>query len=231
MSQVAKIAGLDVSPEATRDVGEFMGVGLNAHLGDVLHSVVHLTGRDRPGAETIRVPLGVKTNTVNGATEKPLPPPSLATMQYLFTLAPSLHPQQSPTLYKLEGSITQAELDSSTPPVKPPSSTRPALLPLAMTTPAQPTAALPPMPMSMTQPGASPVAGTAALHAPGGQAMTPGGSKMDSMSQTLVNTGLLKIDKAGHNEGEGGADRKREKKHNLHWKYEDPALILKDLLG
>jgi transcriptional coactivator HFI1/ADA1 len=66
------------------------------------------------------------------------------------------------------------------------------------------------------------VKAAAALHSAAAQ------GKIDTVASTLVNTGLLKIDKAGHDEG---GERKREKKHNLHWKYEDPALILKDLLG
>lgn len=247
MSAVAKSCGLNVSPESSREIGEFMGVGLDTHLGDVLHSVVHLTARDRPGGETIRVPLGVKTNgAVNGAdprpppTDKPMPPPTLQTMQYLFNLAPSLHPLQSPTLYKLEGSISEAQVENSMPPGRP--TRRAATMPLSMTTPVQTTVPLAGGTVASGALTASPVAMTAALSGnpagvmPAAPGTMPGAAaggpvaKMDGTVQTLVNTGLLKIDKAGHGE-DGAVDRKREKKHNLHWKYEDPALILKDLLG
>ena len=58
-----------------------------------------------------------------------------------------------------------------------------------------------------------------------------GRSKAEAVSAQLLETGLLKIDKAGRQiEGRDG-DGKKDKKHNLHWKYEDPALILRDVLG
>lgn len=194
-----------------------MGVGLNTHLSGIMHGVAHLTGRDRPCGETVRVPLGVKKNgvNVNGATDHPVPPPSLQTLQYLFAIQPSLNPQASPTVYKLESSFTQSEVENASPPDND-RSRRPAIL----DAPAPPTAA-PAVALSASQ-GSSPVKAATALHAAAGQ------GKIESVATALVNTGLLKIDKAGHQDGD---ERKREKKHNLHWKYEDPALIFKDLLG
>lgn len=227
LAQVAKTWGLDVAPDAAKEVGEFMGVGLHQHLGDVLHSLVHLTGRDRPGEDTLRVPPGLGQRSPE---PQPVPTPTIASMQYLFTLAPSLHPQASPTLYKLETSLTIAEVAAAQPakeetPKDAPATVAPAAV-LPNATPQKRTVALPSaIPGTMPPPSVpSPVKAATALHAAAGQ------GKIDSVSQTLQDTGLLKIDKAGRGEeGEGGA--KREKKHNLHWKYEDPALILKDLFG
>lgn len=54
-------------------------------------------------------------------------------------------------------------------------------------------------------------------------------SKSEQVQQHLLANGLLKIDKAG-GEG-GGGESKKDKKHNLHWKYEDPAMIFRDVLG
>jgi transcriptional coactivator HFI1/ADA1 len=52
---------------------------------------------------------------------------------------------------------------------------------------------------------------------------------VEEITQRLMEENLLKLDKAGKDgEGEGG---KKDKKHGLHWKYEDPAMILKDILG
>lgn len=204
-----------------------MGVGLHQHLGDVLHSLVHLTGRDRPGEDTMRVPPGVNERSP-GAPD--VPPPTLGSLQYLFTLAPSLHPQASPTLYKLESSLTIAQVEALKPrteekedPIPQPTRTANNLLPTG--TPKEQTVGLPnSLPPALPN-VPSPVKAASTLHAAAGQ------GKIETVSQTLQETGLLKIDKAGRGEDGEGGDRKREKKHNLHWKYEDPALILKDLFG
>jgi transcriptional coactivator HFI1/ADA1 len=56
-----------------------------------------------------------------------------------------------------------------------------------------------------------------------------GEKRVGEITDKLVEGGLLKLDKAGKDgEGEGG---KKERKHGLHWKYEDPAMLLKDILG
>ena len=60
LSQLAKAYDLNLSPDAMSDIGQFMAVGMDAHLGDLLHGIIHLTGRDRPGCDTIRVPHGIK---------------------------------------------------------------------------------------------------------------------------------------------------------------------------
>ncbi|TXT13060.1 hypothetical protein VHUM_01461 [Vanrija humicola] len=213
LGQVAKSYDLDLPADSAREVGEFLGVGLNAHLGDVLHSVVHLTGRERPGFDTIHVPQGIQQAPPPKDSDE-LPPPTLQTLQYLFNMLPSLHPQASPTLYKLESSITISEVEAATPPKEKedPIGTENA------------SGAVPGAPGALST---SPVKAAATLRAAAGQGRT------ETVSNTLINTGLLKIDKAGRGDEPAGteADRKREKKHNLHWKYEDPAIILKDVLG
>lgn len=213
LSQVGNPYGLHVSPEAMREIGEFMGVGLNAHLGDMLHSISHLTGHDRPGQDTMRIPLGVKNTNVIERPEPPVPTPDLHTLQYLFNLTPGLQPQASPTLYKLASSLTigDDELHRSAS-VKDHASRHASLAP-QLVTPSQAHGHLP----SSQQP-TSPVKATSLA----------GQNKVDAVIQTLVDTQLLKPDKAGR---DGAEEPKREKKHNLHWKYEDPAIILKDLLG
>jgi transcriptional coactivator HFI1/ADA1 len=258
IAQIAQTCGLDVAPDVQREVGEFMGVGLTTHLADIVQSSKHMLGRDRPGLETVRVPLGIKTNgvnvgtaaphangangtanangsangTANGNVDHPVGPSSLHTMQYLFTLHPGLNPQASPTLYKLQSGMTQAEVEKASrpQPVRAAPSKAAASLSMVPTTSAsglpgasQVASALASAP-SATAAGAttSPSKAATALHAAAGQ------GKIDTVASTLVDTGLLKIDKAGHDEQ---GERKREKKHNLHWKYEDPALIFKDLLG
>lgn len=217
LAQVAKPYGLDVEPSQARDIGEFMGVGLQAHIGDMLHSVVHLTGRDRPGEDTMRVPLGTKNSNINvqEAEDHPVPKPSLQTLQYLFTMTPGLQPQISPTLYKLSSGLTVAELENTTPPPRKLSTPNGSMAPPSL---------VPAAPQSASAVAASPKKAAIAIQAAAGQ------GKIDAVSQTLADTGLLKIDKAGHEHPSEGAN-KREKKHNLHWKYEDPAIILKDLLG
>lgn len=212
-----------------------MGVGLQTHIGDLLHSVVHLTGRDRPGEDTMRVPLGTQNaNIPHPPEDHPVPKPTLQTMQYLFTLAPSLQPQVSPTLYKLGSGLMAAETENATPTPRK----------VAVTPPANGSAlALMPPPSLIPNSGgagagvgvgvgvgvgigASPKKAAIAIQAAAGQ------GQIDAVSQTLAETGLLKIDKAGHeHQHQSEGDKKREKKHNLHWKYEDPAIILKDLLG
>ncbi|KAL1407653.1 hypothetical protein Q8F55_007086 [Vanrija albida] len=251
LGQVAKSYDLELPADSSREVGEFLGVGLNAHLGDVLHSVVHLTGRERPGFDTIHVPQGIKQPNglqANGdAPETPakdtdnLPPPSLQTLQYLFTMVPSLHPQASPTLYKLESSLTISEVEAATPPTEKKDDRatdlqRRAAALVGLVTPG-PTAA--PLPSTTPQKASGAVPGTVAtlstspVKAGSTLRAVPGQGRADAVSNTLINTGLLKIDKAGRGDEPVGteADRKREKKHNLHWKYEDPAIILKDVLG
>ncbi|KAK4685433.1 transcriptional coactivator HFI1/ADA1, partial [Tremellales sp. Uapishka_1] len=178
LSSLAKSFDLNVAPET----GEFMGVGLDSHLSDILHSYVHLTGSERPGGDTIRVPTGAKHdvgmengngNEESGSPGK-LPPPTLDSFSSLLQLKPFLNPHSSATLYKLATGLTRAEKDAARP-----------------------------IKVEKREP--------------------------TEKTEKLVELGVLKWDKAGR-QSEGG-DEVKKGKHNLHWKYEDPALIFKDVLG
>lgn len=199
LSQLAKAYELNLSPDTQNDIGEFMAVGVDAYLGDLLHGLVHLTGRERPGCDTIRVPQGVEREHQDGMLfdgdnvavkqeDGELPKPDLDTLQSLFTIAPGLQPHASPALYKLATSLTLAEAEYNSP-VK---IERKPLIPT-------------PEPTGM--------------------------SRADSVAARSLESGLLKIDKAGKQSEGGDGDGKKDKKHNWHWKYEDPALILRDVLG
>ncbi|BEJ15470.1 hypothetical protein CspHIS471_0500750 [Cutaneotrichosporon sp. HIS471] len=212
VAQVAKPLGLDMDPEQARDVGEFMGVGIQAHLSEMLHSYTHLTGRDRPGEDTMRVPLGTKNANVE-KEEHPVPKPDINMMQGLFILTPGLQPTVSPTLYKLGSGLTIAEVENNTPP------------PRKVITPAS--IAMPPPSIVPSVPGQASVSPKKAAQA---IQVAAGQGRVDAVSDMLADTGLLKIDKGGHEHGLDGASKK-EKKHTLHWKYEDPATLLKDVLG
>ena len=199
LSQLAKAHELSLAPDADDDIGEFMAVGVDAHLGDLLHGIVHLTGRDRPGMDTIRVLRRSKHDasdrksvdeedaflTINQEGE--LPKPNIETFQSLFNIAPGLHPQASPALYKLATTFTLAEAEYNSP-LK--SERSPSSAPLEI-----------------------------------------GARKAEAVSAKLLETGLLKIDKAIRQSDGAEGDGKKDRKHNLHWKYEDPALILRDILG
>lgn len=57
LQAIAKANDLSVNAADTADVGEFLSLGLDAHVSEIMHGLVHLTGRERPGSETIRMPL------------------------------------------------------------------------------------------------------------------------------------------------------------------------------
>lgn len=217
---MAQLYDLNLAPDAAGNIGEFMAVGMDAHLGDLLHGVVQLTGRDRPGKDTIRVPRGVKhepavitmdvddeESRIKQEPESDLPKPDLETFQHLFNLTPGLHSQASPAVYKLVTSLLLAEADYHTP-VK--VERKPSIAQTPGLTPSAP----PP-------PAVSPRKGT-----------TSHVNRSELVTQQLLDSGLLKLDKAvKQSEGGEGEAGKRDRKHNLHWKYEDPAAILKDVLG
>lgn len=143
LSQFAKLHDLSIpstssSTAAADDIGEFMAVGMDAHMGDILHGVVHLTGRDRPGETTIRVPLGKKAagptfgagresmqqldndqnqnpSTSTSTSRGNIPPPDLETFLHLLTLHPNLHPNISPAIHRLMTAHTLAELEAANP--------------------------------------------------------------------------------------------------------------------
>ncbi|WVR06236.1 hypothetical protein IAU60_003266 [Kwoniella sp. DSM 27419] len=219
LSQFAKQHSLALAPDAIGDIGEFMAVGVDSHLGDVFHEIVSLTGRDRPGLGTIRMPgrsrdvisghvgsVGPGGPSLGGREVVPgagddLPKPDLSTLQQLFLLNASLHPQISPALHRLATSQTLAEAEANKP-FSPPSSS----------------SSLP----SGVESSNRMSAGRSTLSAV---------NKAERVTQNLLASSLLKLDKAGRQSEMDGADGKKERKHNLHWKYEDPAIILKDVLG
>ncbi|ORY31420.1 transcriptional regulator of RNA polII, SAGA, subunit-domain-containing protein [Naematelia encephala] len=197
LSQIAKSGDLNLSANAVAEIGEFLALGLDSRLSDVLYSLVHMIGKDRPGADTIHVRKGAQGRQgIDVDGDEPyikaepdtddLPKPDLETFQHLFELSPKLHPQASTALYKLATGLTAAEAEIAQP-------VKHELKPDLPSEPSSPNTA-------------------------------------DTTMQRLLDYGLLKLDKAGRQTEEGEAGKK-EKKHNLHWKYEDPALILKDFLG
>jgi transcriptional coactivator HFI1/ADA1 len=214
LAQMAKAYDLTLAHDAFADIGDFMAVGMDAHLGDILHGIVHLTGRERPGEDTIRVPKGVKLEPedhmeVDGGPsikQEPngdMPKPDLETFQSLFIMAPNLHPQASPAVYKLQTSQTLSEVEYK----------RPVKF------------------ERKSSPPPSPRIGDITVSGSPKNSAVNAGNKVEMVTKNLLETGLLKLDKAGRHSEAGEPEGKKERKHNLHWKYEDPALILKDLLG
>lgn len=258
------------------DIGEFMAVGVDSTLGDVLHRVVHLTGRERPGLGTIRVPKGHahkrrrqrrRKNDPNrmdvdqdhgrsspsdqgGASDdaddnddddderaqQGLPTPNLKTFRNLFTISPGVYSLISPAVYKLQTGISEIEAELNNP-------TKPSVKEVSIdnilphASPVKPESH-----MNGTGNDTSPSKSTIPLPIIQRLPYTSNGfshNKTESVTQNLINTGLLKLDKAGR-PGEGGEEVAggggavaggKKSKHNLHWKYEDPAIILKDVLG
>ncbi|OCF31319.1 hypothetical protein I316_07105 [Kwoniella heveanensis BCC8398] len=282
LSQYAKQHSLSLSADAADDIGEFMAVGIDSQLGDVLHEIVSLTAHDRPSGDTVCIPPGTRSGPrnllfggpgqeykigsnqndrqpsvdgfalsngitsgrggessggitgghINGVGE--IPKPDLSSFQHLFILNQGLHPQVSPALHRLANSQTLAEVEMNTPPV-----------PAQAQVESQPQSAVgfgsvQASSMAMANRSKDNILGLAngttvrpagAGQAGSGPAMTPA-VKAEIVTQNLLASGLLKIDKAGRqSEVDGAGEGKKERKHNLHWKYEDPALILKDVLG
>jgi transcriptional coactivator HFI1/ADA1 len=213
LSQLAKAYDLTVAPETTTEIGEFLAVGMDSHVADVITSLVRLTGHDRRGVDTIHIPDAKSIDTdgsppdhdqtpktvtiVKEADE--LPKPDIDAMKYLFNLVPELHTQASPSVYKLLSSQSKHELEVE---VK-----TEAFSPLALNaTPGR----------NGHGPHLSPIKSTLGLSA---------GSTAEMKRERLAHSELLKLDHG--KEGDG----KKHQKHNLHWKYEDPAVVFQDLLG
>ncbi|ORX40222.1 transcriptional regulator of RNA polII, SAGA, subunit-domain-containing protein [Kockovaella imperatae] len=194
LSQLAKAYDLNLAPDALSAIGEFMAVELDAHLSDILHAYVHLAARDRIGSDTLHVPPGLNPDldldvkVEDGGMTKP----DLDRLRDLFTLNPGLHPSTSPALYKLASSLSQAEAEYNSSPLK--LERKPSLTPEIDVTP------------------------------------QVNGDRAGPMMKKLVNDGLVKVDNVKKGE-DGEVGGKKDKKHNLHWRYEDPALILKDVFG
>ncbi|ODN74236.1 hypothetical protein L198_08257 [Cryptococcus wingfieldii CBS 7118] len=207
LSQYAKLHDVTVPPSSTDDIGEFLAVGMDAHMADILHSTVHLTARDRPGDTGIRVPKGIgsrKEGEPQDAGE--VPAPDLDTFRTLFDIHPHLHSNLSPALHRLQTSHTLAELEGANPLLQP--TTR--------------------VPQWVPVPNAAPVAKLVPV-AEGSKAVGRSPARSVAVQNELLEKGLLKLDKG--REGDGAEGGKKEKRHTLHWRYEDPALILGDILG
>ncbi|WVF69321.1 hypothetical protein IAT40_004097 [Kwoniella sp. CBS 6097] len=277
LSQYAKQQGLSLSADAVGDIGEFVAVGIDSHLGDILHEIVSLTAHDRPSGDTVRIPPGTRADLAalgrsgqdykiglkqvqnnrrmsvdgfalangtggrgpqmgggftggNGSGVGEMPKPDLISFQHLFLLNQGINPQVSPALHRLANSQTLAEVEMNTPDIPAPAQLE-----------SQPQSAIgfgSVQASAMAQRSKNNLLGLANGPVPGSASaartanMTPA-VKAETITQNLLSSGLLKIDKAGRqSEVDGaGAEGKKERKHNLHWKYEDPAVILKDVLG
>lgn len=256
-----------------------MAVGTDAHLSDVLHGIVHITGRERPGQDSIHIPHGALYDNdeegdfsmANGHGALPnshvstetLPRPTIDTLQHVFTIRPHLHPQASPALYKLGTSQYQAEMgirrrrnvDTFDNVLGVGSGAGQSLMPngnisggtagvgsSTSTSTVQPATngvstkdenitngsdingpgmgmGKPPTPTPQTIPSFSSAISAMSTSA---AARLNGPHRREIMSRSLIENGLVKFDKPD----EGG-----KKKHTFHWKYEDPALLLRDILG
>jgi transcriptional coactivator HFI1/ADA1 len=197
---------------ASTDIGDFLAVGVDAHVSDILHSLVHLIGHDRPGSNTVKIPAGVHRSDQGSDEEDSdqaikldelgdIPKPDLESLRNLFILNPSLHTSTSPAVYKLASGVMLAETEFNEAP----------------------------SPSSITAEAKS----TGSLHndvKPSARSMGPGMNfeQLERRKQQLVDLELLDLDDAKKVGDEVG---KKAKTHKNHWKYEDPALILKSVLG
>ena len=205
---MAQASGLSLGTDT--DVGEFMAIGMDAHLSDVASSLVQLTGHDRPNESTIRINRNIRKRSfgetvqdeVDGEPEPEyddgyLPKPDLNSLQALLALSPGLHSQVSPAIYKLLNALSMPEER----PIK-------------------------------SEPGEAVVLETQSRASSPVKITGTATTRQEAVVNDLAAKNLLKIDKAGRQSEaapeEGG---KKAKKHTLHWVYEDPALILKDVLG
>jgi transcriptional coactivator HFI1/ADA1 len=216
LSQLAKAYDLTLAPESTSEIGEFMAVGMDSHVADVMTTLVRLIGQDRRGVDTIHIPTGLSNNEKEEVDDKSpvgqvkeehdLPKPDLDTMQYLFNLVPELHTQASPAVYKLLTS--QAKPNVEVQHIKTEAQVHSPLATTSITATARP---------GGSAAHISPVKSTLGL---------PGVSKVEATKERLIKSELLKLD-SGKGDGEG----KKDRKHLNHWKYEDPAVAFQDLLG
>jgi transcriptional coactivator HFI1/ADA1 len=198
LSQLAKGYDLNIAADSMGDIGEFLAVGMDAHLSDLLHAHVHLVGRDRPGNKTVRIPHGTRHHDgeeegLSGSTgaydedDGEVPKPTLDSLRSLLTLNPALHANTSPALYRLSSGVTCAEAEYNAPPVKH------ELVGVANGYPRS---------------------------ARGGDAVK---ERKSERLQRYLENGMIKVDAT--------KEERKDKKHSLHWKYEDPALILESVLG
>ncbi|WWC70627.1 uncharacterized protein I206_104578 [Kwoniella pini CBS 10737] len=240
LSQYAKIHGLTLAPDSSHEIGEFLAVGLDNHLEDMLHSVVHLTASNRPGIGTVHIPSkkssqdskDIKANEGNNQNDDigKIPKADLNGINHLMILNPNLHPQISPALYKLQsGQIHPTESpttlkDSNTSSTELNGKLSEEFTPL-------------PTPNGLGY-GQSPYENykriitdnsSSSITQTEKQKMESSKiTKSEIMQARLLESQLLKIDNTKTGDE---ASTKKDKKHTLHWKYEDPAVLLKDFLG
>ena len=233
LGALAKAYDLTLAPDATTELGELLAVGIDSHLGDVFHNLVRLTGSDRHGVDTIHIPTGSGSGSSQGndsvrtpyddnyterddssiriKQERDLPKPDLNTLQHLFTMHPDSHQQSSPALYKLQTSQLHNTRVKDEPTSPPPQTDHDGENERS------------PPPRHTMIPATNTISPSKPMLSLSGTAKP---SKAQITQERLINNELLKIDR-GREEGEG----KKDRKHNLHWKYEDPATIFKDILG
>lgn len=122
LSQLAKGYDLNIPPDAQNEIGEFLSVGVDAHMADILHAHVHLTARDRPGFKTIRVRPGADSHDEfkmePGELDGEVPPAELDSLRALVDLYPQVHAATSPALFKLGSGVTSSERDYNAPPAR-----------------------------------------------------------------------------------------------------------------
>ncbi|WWC88810.1 uncharacterized protein L201_003723 [Kwoniella dendrophila CBS 6074] len=264
LSQYAKNHSLNLSSEFLSEIGEFLSVGLDTHLEDILHGVLHLTGSNRPGIGTIRIPNSnhnYNNNNLNdhhsssstskfafdpnasgiaaqqngkNTIEGQIPKVNLNSLNHLLMLNPSLNPIISPSLYKLQSGQT---ISTESPPVQSSSSQHTLVNGITNTDRSKIENGLNGYDNEQSSSSSSPFKLSSSsttnrkdITHNSSTTSTNKKSRIDIITNKLVDSTLLKLDKAGGG-GDGVTELKKEKKHNLHWKYEDPAILLKDILG
>lgn len=258
-------------PAPSDETAEFLSVGLDAHISEILHSIVHLTGRNRPGTESIQIPpqkssTNTKEDTEERDESKPaLPQPSVEILHHLVNLNPGIHPHPSPVLNQLRTGHTLGQIHAHKPkfrlggiqnptPSRPHSPSIPSpFIPNGHTAkPSITELPIPPQPKRKARPPTLnhhlirsppsspsrpivPLSNPNSSHMMGSLGSIPSGStfishRAEAVGRNLLESGLLKIEvpDKGEEEKEG---KGKKKKHGLHWKYEDPAFILRDILG
>lgn len=122
LSQLAKGYDLNIPPDAQNEIGEFLSVGVDAHMADILHAHVHLTARDRPGFKTIQVRPGADSHdefkAEPGELDGEVPRAELDSLRALVDLCPRIHAATSPALFKMGSGVTSSERDYNAPPAK-----------------------------------------------------------------------------------------------------------------
>ncbi|KAK6908331.1 hypothetical protein I203_102332 [Kwoniella mangroviensis CBS 8507] len=223
LAQYAKIHGLGLAPDSTAEIGEFLAVGLDSHIQDMLYGLIQLTGHDRPGISTIRLPKGKDHRNGDGDKESDngvlskmkreepdeqdeSPKVDLNSLNHLLMLNPTLNPTISPSIYKLKSGQISSTQNTSTSTLLKDDKTN-----------------------SQTS---SPVTSTSNRNR-NNDNINGNKPRSEVITNRLLENSLLKLDNITTTApGAGaGADQKKEKKHTSHWKYEDPAVLLKDFLG